>query len=103
MGINIISLGRGYGKTKALLHKAHNNEKLIIVTNNESSRQHLLKMAEDLKLDIVYPITFLELNKFKEEQYGRSLIPELLFDNVDDYIEMITGAKLNTITLTPDK
>lgn len=76
------------GKTTELIKKS-SKEWLYIVVANEQQAHNLVKMAEYMKLDIPYPITFAEL-----PISPGSRIKGVLIDEVEQLLQKAVGSQV---------
>lgn len=86
---------KGTGKTTELIKLSHDTWTYILVT--DSGRQRFLsKLAKELKIDIPYPVTVLEL---EHSRSGLCHLKNILIDDADDVLEELLGS-LNIAAIT---
>lgn len=83
-------IGVASGKTARLIERAH-AENLYIIVADSSRAQMVAKMARDMELPILYPLTISELPfKFMGNAYCMTH-NGVLVDDVDSVLERIIG------------
>lgn len=87
---NILIMGRGEGKTAALIQKSHITN-IPILTHYPP---YVTDLASRLGLTIPEPVRFSEYDLYKDK--------EVYIDDLDDFLYYI-GVRANTCTLTMDQ
>lgn len=102
MSCKIFSGKRGNGKTSELIKIAH-DEGLYIVCLNNQRRNLIRKMARDMKLSILDPVTLPEAFHWSKDNIYKLTVNELLVDDADDILSFLFGdMKIGAMTVTTD-
>ena len=92
-----IIMNRGYGKTTQLIKKSARSGDYIICHGVDEA--HRIKSeAKEMGLDIPLPITYTE---FIKKQYSGRNISGFLIDNLEMFLQAISNAPINAITMLP--
>ena len=82
--------GRRNGKTARLIKRA-NEENLYIVVADSRRAQEIAKMAREMGVDILFPITFKELPFKMAGNPYRMTHDGVLVDDAEAVLEMVVG------------
>lgn len=92
-----IILGEYAGKTKQLIEMS-SKDWLYIVCMDDKEVERISSFANELGLDIPFPITF---NEFKNSFYYGKHIKGFLIDNADMLLKTLTRVPIKAITMRP--
>lgn len=91
---------RRFGKTTEAIKKAHETKAYLIVIN-EAEKRRVVKMAEEMNLNIRNPVTWAE---YQQDQMRGSFVRNVVIDNADYILQQVFPAlKIEMITLTDEK
>lgn len=94
--MKIVNLDRGEGKTTAAIKQAHETGAYIIVKSREEAH-YTMRMAEELHLNIRFPVTFEEfLNSRMRGSHVRNIIIE---DAERLFLSLFNGFEIEMVTL----
>lgn len=96
--MKIIVGGIASGKTTQLI-KLSASTRHYIVTSTHKMAYQTAKMAQEMGLDIPFPMTFRE---FLEGKYHAPGVKGILIDDADALIQSISRVPITGITLTGD-
>lgn len=95
--MKVIMLERGKGKTTELV-KISAETQTYILTATKQNVEHICQIADDLGLNIPYPIT---VNEYLNGKLRGSFIKNILIDNADCVLQSIFNTvQIDAITLT---
>lgn len=94
--MDLILKPRQAGKTTELI-KMSNKEWLYIICCNKQRVEHISKMAQNMGLDIPYPISLGEL------PLRSPYIKKVLIDDADDVLTYLIGKEIKAISITEGK
>lgn len=95
--MKIIMLERGKGKTTELVKMSAETQTYILTATKQNVR-HICQIADDLGLNIPYPIT---VNEYLDGKLKESFIKSILIDDVDCVLRSIFNTvQIDAITLT---
>ena len=95
--MKIIALKSGQGKTTQLIRMASKNDRGYIVCSCHKEAYQIMRIAEELKLQINFPLTYSDLLNNDCSLIG---VKELYFDDVDRFlIQLARGVPIKAITL----
>jgi len=92
--MEIICLPRQAGKTKKLIEMCHPHDDYIVVPDRRQV-EHVFKMAQDMGIDIRFPLTWDEAVR----SHGMAFRPNFLVDNMDMIIQRLTPQNIKVITM----
>ena len=98
--MNVIHQFRGTGKTTQMV-KASSKTGAVIVCISLSARNHVLRIANQLKLHIPTPLTMDEL--FNPTSHRKPRGTKLIMDDLDIMLEVMTGCRIEAVTITKEK
>lgn len=90
---------RRHGKTIEAIKKAAETGSYIVCLNQKESHR-IAETARSMGIDINFPITF---DEFLKGQYCGRNIKGFVIDNADMFLQHLTSAPINLITLTQDR
>ena len=90
--MKIISAGRRQGKTTELIKKSNKEWKYIICANKRRVN-NIVKTADEMGLNIPYPITISELPLSKGQKMDGVLI-----DDIEDILQYLIGKRVDYVT-----
>ena len=93
----IILKPRQTGRTTEMIKMAAEHN-LYIVTTNRQRALYIVKMAQDLGLNILFPITVREL-----PIRPNFATQEVLIDDADQVLEYLVGTRIKAITMEDSK
>lgn len=85
-----------YNKTTKLIEYANNEVKLIVCLNKQEAHR-IFNTAKIMGCNIHLPITYEE---FIKGEYSERHLKSVLIDNVDSFVEYISKAPVEAITLS---
>ena len=102
--MNIIVGGRQTGRTTELIKLAakaeQQGEVSYIVCHNHASAYSISKRAQEMGLNIGFPLTY---DEFLNHRYAGSSIKNLYIDNIELLIQYMTPVHVAAITVTKEK
>lgn len=97
--MKLIHTGRGMGKTTKLIRYSAESGDYIITFNHNSARR-IFEMAQKLKLEIPFPLTYQE---YLGQHYAGKRISGFLLDDVDLFLQYTSrGVPIHAITITAE-
>lgn len=90
--MKIIRADRGQGKTTELIKKSNEEWKYIICASKRRAN-NIVKIADEMGLDIPYPITISELPLSKGQKMDGVLI-----DDIEDILQYLIGKRVDYVT-----
>lgn len=98
--MKVILRPRKTGRTEELIRLCAEAEKRgetsYIVCNSHQEAYRISQLAEELKLQIGFPITTYE---FLARKYSAANIKNFYFDNVDHFLQAMTNVPIRAVTL----
>jgi hypothetical protein len=94
--MKIVNRDRGLGKTIETVKQAHRTGAYIIVKDRPRALE-CMRMAEELSLNIRFPVTF---NEFLDSRMRGSHVRNIVIDDADDlFLSLFRGLHIEMITM----
>lgn len=97
--MKVMYSGRQFGKTTEIIKKAHATGSYIVVATRKDA-QRISKHAEDLGINIRFPVTWEEL---VSAGYSTGFVKDIVIDDLDRIIQNLFQQKIHLVTMTKDE